>query len=56
MPSAFEDIIPFLSEHVEKSDQLLLLGCKTDLAVRLVKAGWGAFQAFIKPDNYASRL
>ncbi len=41
MPSAFEDIIPFLSEHVEKSDQLLLLGCKTDLAVRLVKAGWG---------------
>lgn len=40
-PAAFDDIIPFLSEHVEKSDQLLFLGCKTDLCVQLVKAGWG---------------
>ena len=37
----FDDIIPFLAEHVEKSDQLLFLGCKTDLSVRMVQAGWG---------------
>ena len=40
-PAPWDDIIPFLSEHVEKSDQLLFLGCKTDLCVQMVKAGWG---------------
>lgn len=41
VPCPFEDVIPFLAEHVEKSDQLLLLGCRTDLAVRMVQQGWG---------------
>jgi hypothetical protein len=39
--AAFTDIVPYLAEHVEKSDQVLFLGCKTDLSVQLCKAGWG---------------
>lgn len=37
----FEDIIPFLSEHVQPSDQLLFLGASSDLALQLAKAGYG---------------
>jgi hypothetical protein len=37
----FEFIIPFLSEHIQKTDQLLLLGAKTDFALKLAEAGYG---------------
>jgi len=37
----FEDIIPFLSEHIQKSDQLLFLGLSSDLAIQLSKEGYG---------------
>ena len=37
----FEDIIPFLSEHVAPSDQLLFLGASTDMALQLLKFGYG---------------
>jgi hypothetical protein len=40
----YEDIIPFLSEHVQDSDQILFVGCDTDLCVQLVKAGYGTVQ------------
>jgi len=38
----FDDIIPFLSEHVQVADQLLFVGAKTDLSYQLAKAGYGA--------------
>jgi hypothetical protein len=37
----FEDIIPYLSEHIQPTDQLLFLGASTDLSLKLVKAGYG---------------
>jgi len=37
----FEDIIPFLSEHVATSDQLLFVGATTDMSIQLLKAGYG---------------
>ena len=37
----YEDIIPFLSEHVQPSDQLLFVGARTDLCVQLAKNGYG---------------
>mgnify|MGYP006080332911 CR=1 FL=1 len=40
----YEDIIPFLSEHVQPSDQLLFLGCSTDMCLQLVKHGYGTVQ------------
>ena len=38
----YEDIIPFLSEHIQPSDQLLFVGAKTDLAIQLAKNGYGS--------------
>lgn len=38
----FGDIIPFLSEHIQKSDQLLFVGLNTDLAIQLSRDGYGA--------------
>jgi len=35
----YDDIIPFLSEHINPSDQLLFVGAKTDLSLQLVKKG-----------------
>lgn len=37
----YEDIIPFLSEHIQLSDQLLFVGAKTDMPLRLVKERYG---------------
>jgi len=37
----FDDIIPFLSEHIQLSDQLLFVGASTDMCVQLVRAGFG---------------
>lgn len=37
----FDDIIPFLSEHIQPSDHLLFLGASTDLSIQLSKAGFG---------------
>mmetsp|Transcript_13670 Transcript_13670/g.22781 ORF Transcript_13670/g.22781 Transcript_13670/m.22781 type:complete len:248 (-) Transcript_13670:126-869(-) len=38
----YNDIIPFLSEHIQMADQLLFLGSETDLSLQLAKAGYGA--------------
>lgn len=37
----FDDIIPFLSEHIAISDQLLFVGASTDMAYQMLKAGYG---------------
>ena len=37
----YSDIIPFLSEHINPSDQILLLGCSTDFPYQLLKGGFG---------------
>ena len=39
--SPFSDIIPFLSEHIQESDQMLVLGTSTDLCLQLAKDGYG---------------
>ncbi len=38
----YDDIIPYLSEHIQLSDQLLVVGATTDLALKLNKDGFGA--------------
>ncbi len=35
------DIIPFLSEHIQMSDQLLFLGASTDMVIKLSQLGYG---------------
>jgi hypothetical protein len=37
----YDDIIPFLSEHIQPSDQLLFLGAQTDMAIQLALNGYG---------------
>lgn len=37
----YTDIIPFLSEHIQKSDQLLFVGASTDMPIQLSKDGYG---------------
>ena len=37
----YDDIIPFLSEHIQLSDQMLFVGAATDLAMQLSKNGYG---------------
>ena len=37
----FNDIIPFLSEHVQLTDQLLFVGAGTDMSLQLLRAGYG---------------
>lgn len=39
--SPYADIIPFLSEHIQKSDQLLVLGASSDLPIQLAMDGYG---------------
>lgn len=39
--SFFQDVIPFVSEHVQKSDQLLIIGGKTDFALQMAADGYG---------------
>ena len=40
--SPYADIIPYLSEHIQPSDQLLFVGAKTDMCLQLAKNGYGA--------------
>ena len=37
----FDDIIPFLSEHIQPADQILFIGASTDLCLQLSRAGYG---------------
>ena len=37
----YNDIIPFLSEHINPSDMILFVGARTDLSLQLVKNGFG---------------
>ena len=37
----YNDIIPFLSEHINPSDMILFVGARTDLPLQLVKNGFG---------------
>ena len=37
----YDDIIPFLSEHVQQSDQILFVGATTDLSLQMVRSGYG---------------
>ncbi|CAM9260588.1 unnamed protein product [Scytosiphon promiscuus] len=38
----YEDVLPFLKEHVQPSDQMLLMGCGTELPLQLSRDGYGA--------------
>ncbi|CAM9580830.1 unnamed protein product [Chrysoparadoxa australica] len=40
-PFPYESVIPFLAEHVQPSDQVLILGATTDLAEQLSRNGYG---------------
>eukprot|EP00752_Nemacystus_decipiens_P007778 g6946.t1 len=40
-PFPYEDVLPFLKEHVQPSDQMLVLGCGTELPLRLSRDGYG---------------
>jgi hypothetical protein len=40
-PAPYEDVIPFLSEHVQPSDQLLFVGLDTDMAMQMSRNGYG---------------
>mmetsp|Transcript_28205 Transcript_28205/g.38815 ORF Transcript_28205/g.38815 Transcript_28205/m.38815 type:complete len:250 (+) Transcript_28205:11-760(+) len=37
----YDEIIPFLSEHIQLSDQILFLGSGSDMPLRLVQDGYG---------------
>lgn len=37
----YEDVLPFLKEHVQPSDQMLVLGCGTELPLQLSRDGYG---------------
>lgn len=39
--ASYQTIIPFLSEHIQLSDQLLFVGAATNLALLLSKNGYG---------------
>ena len=39
--SPYEDIIPFVSEHINYSDQILFLGCKTDFCLQMIRQEYG---------------
>lgn len=40
-PFPYEDVLPFLKEHVQPSDQMLVLGCGTELPLQLSRDGYG---------------
>lgn len=50
----YDDIIPFLSEHINPSDMILFVGATTDLPLQLVKNGYGTektgFMYVVDPD------
>lgn len=37
----YADVLPFLKEHVQPSDQMLVLGCGTELPLQLSRDGYG---------------
>lgn len=37
----FEDMIPYVSEHVQISDQMLVLGADSDFPLQMARAGYG---------------
>lgn len=37
----YEDVLPFLKEHVQPSDQMLVMGCGTELPLLLSRDGYG---------------
>lgn len=39
--SHYDEVIPFLSEHIQKSDQMLVLGAASDFPLKLMKEGYG---------------
>jgi hypothetical protein len=51
-------ILPFLSEHIQLSDQMLFCGASTDMALKLSKIGYGtSYSGYILcVDNNTSRL
>eukprot|EP00903_Cladosiphon_okamuranus_P012894 g12040.t1 len=40
-PFPYGDVLPFLKEHVQPSDQMLVLGCGTELPLQLSRDGYG---------------
>lgn len=53
----YDDVIPFVSEHINYSDQILFLGCKTDFALQLIRNEYGmrktGFMLIIDSDEKA---
>lgn len=43
-PFPYQDVLPFLAEHVQPSDQMLVLGCGTELPLQLSRDGYGTRQ------------
>lgn len=39
--SHFEDVIPFISEHIQTADQLLIVGASSDISLQMARAGYG---------------
>lgn len=37
----YSDVLPFLSEHVQPSDQMLVMGCMSELPLQLSRDGYG---------------
>lgn len=40
-PFPYTYVLPFLAEHVQPSDQMLVLGCGTELPLQLSRDGYG---------------
>lgn len=40
-PSPVEDVLPFVEEHIQLSDQMLFLGASTDFSIQMAKRGFG---------------
>jgi hypothetical protein len=38
----YDDIIPYLSQHINPSDMILFVGASTDMSLQLIKNGYGA--------------
>ncbi len=54
----YQSIIPFLSEHVQPSDQILFVGASTDLSLQLNENGYGSQKTGIMTviDNSDDRI
>lgn len=40
----YVDVLPFLAEHIQPSDQMLVMGCGTELPLQLSRDGYGTRQ------------